>query len=157
MPSPEHYYQRSAEAPVPSPQLQAVIIDLADYHEVDLTQPSACFTFTRPEEDTHWLITNQDGEHINVARCPVNDDFMVPDLDVLLAVTPDGWQMEKVVYSAASWQAYAEATTEQDQPPEEPPVEFPFFAFAAYVAQLIEAEAQAEQASDREAIKAWLR
>lgn len=157
MPSPEHHYQRRAEVPVPSPQLQAVITDLADYHEVNLNQPGACFTFSRPEQDTHWLITNQDGDHIDIARCPVNDDFMIPDIDVLLAVTQDGWQTEKVIYTAASWQAYVNATTKEDQPPDEPPVDFPFAAFAAYVAQLIEAETQAEQASDREAVKVWLR
>jgi hypothetical protein len=157
MPSPEHHYQRRVDAPMPSPQLQAVITDLAAYHEVDLSQTGACFTFTQPEQDTHWLITNQDGEHIDVARCPVNDDFMVPDIDVVLRVTPQGWQTETVLYSAAAWQAYAKTTAEQDQPPTESLVDFPFVAFAAYVAQLIEAQAQAEQASGAKAVKGWLR
>jgi hypothetical protein len=156
MPSPEYHYQRCAETPTPSPQLQAVITDLAEYHEVDLTQAGALFTFTRPQQDTHWVISNYQGK-IDVARCPVaSDDFMVPDIDVLLAVTPEGWQTEKVIYTPASWHAYAQATAEQGQPLAEPPVEFPFFAFAEYVAQLIAAEAQLEQASDAEAVKAWL-
>ena len=43
MPSPEYHYQRRAEVPVPSPHLQAVITDLAAYHEVDLTQAGARF------------------------------------------------------------------------------------------------------------------
>ena len=124
MPSPEYHYQRRAEVPVPSPHLQAVVTDLAEYHEVDLNQAGVHFTFTQPEQDTHWLISNHDGK-IDVARCPTTAAFMVPDLDVLLAVTSEGWQTEKVVYSAAGWHAYAEST-EQGQRPDEQPLNFPF-------------------------------
>src|SRR6476619_5553344 len=99
MPSPEQYYQRCTETPVASPHLQAVITDLAAYHEVDLSQAGVHFTFARPEQETHWLIRNLAGK-IDVACCPTTDAFMVPDLDVLLTVTPEGWQTEKVVYSA---------------------------------------------------------
>lgn len=155
MPSPEHYYQRRADAPTPSPHLQAVITDLAEYHEVDLNQIGARFTFARPEQETHWLISNHEGK-IDVARCPTNDDFMVPDVDVLLTVTPQGWQTETVLYSAASWHAYAQATAEHGQMPDEPSIDFPFFAFVKYVAQLIEREAQMEQASDAADVTARL-
>src|SRR5205823_1141811 len=121
--------------------------DLAEYHEVDLSQAGALFTLAQPEQDTQWVIRNHEGK-IDVAHCATTDDFMVPDLDVLLAVTPNGWQTEKVFYSAARWHAYAQTIAEPGQPLAEPPVDFPFFAFTEYVAQLIAAEAQAEQASD---------
>ena len=77
--------------------MQMVITDLAAYHEVDLSQAGVHFTFARPEQDTHWLISNHKGDHIDVARCPTTDAFMVPELDVRLAVTPNGWQTEKVL------------------------------------------------------------
>jgi hypothetical protein len=70
-------------------------------------------------------------------------------------VTPEGWQTEKVVYSAAGWQAYA-ASAEPGQLADEQPVNFPFFAFTEYMAQLLEAEALAEQASDGGTVKDWL-
>src|SRR5215210_4876052 len=109
MPSPEYHYQRRAEVPALSPRMQTVITNLAEYHEVDMSQAGALFTFTRPAQDTQWVISNYEGK-IDVARCPVaKDDFMVPDIDVLLAVTPNGWQTEKVIYTAASWHAYAQA------------------------------------------------
>ena len=57
-------------------------------------------------------------------------------------VTPEGWQTEKVVYSATGWHAYA-ASAEPGQLADEQPVNFPFFAFTEYMAQLLEAEAQA--------------
>src|SRR4051812_34698246 len=124
MPSPEYYYQRRAETPVLSPQLQAVITDLAEYQEVDLTQAGARFTLTQPEQETQWLIYNHEG-NIDVARCPTHDDgFMVPDLDILLTVTPEGWQTEKVIYSATAWHVYAHATAKHDQPPAAPPLDF---------------------------------
>src|SRR5215207_9313252 len=98
MPSPEHFYQRNSETPITSPHLQAVITDLAAYYEIDITQDSARFSFARPEQDKQWLIANLDGQHIDVARCPVEtDDFMVPDIDVVLAMKPTGWQTTKVL------------------------------------------------------------
>lgn len=156
MPSPEHYYQRRAETPTPSPHLQAVITDLAAYHEVDLNQEGARFTFARPEQTTQWLIANLDGQHIDVARCPVEtNDFMVPDIDVVLAMKPNGWQTVKVLHTDAVWAAYVTAAEAQGQRPSDPQTNFPFAPFAEYVAQLIEVEAQLQQASDTEALKAW--
>jgi hypothetical protein len=77
----EYHYQRHAETPTTSPHLQAVITDLAAYYEVNLNKADARFVFARPEQDKHWMIANLDGQHIDVARCPVKeDDFMVPDI-----------------------------------------------------------------------------
>src|SRR3954470_3340680 len=117
MPSPEHYYQRRAEIPSASPHLQAVITDLTAYYEVDLNQAAARFVFARPEQDKQWFIRNLDGQHIDVARCPVAaDDFMVPDLDVVSAMTPTGWQTVKVLHTAAVWAAFAKAAGERGEP-----------------------------------------
>ena len=94
---PEYYYQRHAETPSSSPHLQAVITDLAAYYEVNLHQADARFVFARPEQDTEWMIANLDGKHMDVARCPVDDaTFMVPDIDVVLAMKPNGWQTGRV-------------------------------------------------------------
>lgn len=151
MPSPEQYYQRRPASPVKSPRLQAVITDLAEYQEVDLSQANARFSIARPDQEQQWVVSNHEGQ-IDVACCATNDDFMVPDIDVLLSRTPTVWATEQVVYSDATWQAYAEATDNQA----DPAVHFPFFAFSEYVAQLIAAEAQAEQANDGTDLDPWL-
>ncbi len=154
---PEYFYQRRAETPTPSPHLQAVITDLAAYYEVDLNQADARFTFARPEQEKQWVIANLDGQHLDVARCPVEtDDFMIPDIDVVLAMNPNGWQTVKVLHTDAVWEAYATAAKAQGQRPGEPQIHFPFAPFAEYVAHLIEADVQLVQASDAAALKALL-
>jgi hypothetical protein len=157
MPSPEHYHQRRPETPTTSPHLQAVITDLAAYYEVDLNKADARFSFVRPEQDKQWLIANLDGQHIDVARCPVaTDDFMVPDIDVLLTMKPKRWETVKVLYTDAVWEAFAKAAAEKGQPPSDPQTNFPFGTFAEYVAQLIEEEIRLEQAREAAAVKAQL-
>lgn len=157
MPSPEHYYQRHSETPTTSPHLQTVITDLAAYYEVDLNKADARFSFVRPEQTTQWVIANLDDKHIDVARCPVAaDDFMVPDIDVVLAMKPNGWQTTKVIHNAAVWEAFAKAAAEHGQPPGDSQENFPFAAFTEYVAQLIEAELRVEQAREAAEVKARL-
>src|SRR2546423_12288880 len=157
MPSPEHYYQRRSDAPTPSPRLQAVITDLAAYYEVDLNQADARFVFARPEQDKQWFIRNLDGQHIDVARCPVEtNDFMVPDIDVVLAITPNGWQTTKVLHTNAVWETFAKTAAERGEPTADPATQFPFSAFAAYVAHLIEHEMRLEQAREAAEMKARL-
>ena len=157
MPSPEHYYQRRAEIPSNSPHLQAVITDLAAYYEVDLNKSDARFVFARPEQEKQWFIRNLDGQHIDVARCPVaEDDFMVPDIDVVLAMTPNGWQTTKVLHTDAVWAAFAKTAVDRGEPPADPATHFPFSAFAEYVAQLIEEEIHLEQAREAAEVRARL-
>lgn len=157
MPSPEHYYQQRAEKPTTSPHLQAVITDLAAYHEMDLSHEGARFSFARPKQPHQWLIANLDGQHLDVARCPVaTDDFMIPDIDVVLAMQSNGWEIVKVVHSDAAWKAYVTAAAAQGQRPGDPQANFPFAPFAEYVAQLIETDVRLQQASDAEALKRLL-
>jgi hypothetical protein len=57
------------------------------------------------------MIANLDGQHIDVAHCPVaEDDFMVPDIDVVLAMTPNGWQTTQVLHTDAAWETFAHFT-----------------------------------------------
>lgn len=157
MPSPEHHYQRRAESPTISLHLQTVITDLAAYYETDITQDGACFSFGRPEQTTQWIIANLDGSHLDVARCPVKiDDFMVPDIDVVLGMTPNGWQTTKVLHTDKVWEAFVKGATEKGQPPGDPHMNFPFGAFTEYVAQLIEAELRVEQAREAAEVQARL-
>ena len=110
-----------------------------------------------PEQDKQWIIANLDGQHIDVARCPVEtDDFIVPDIDVVLAVTQNGWQTTKVLHTDAVWEAYAKVAAEKRQPPRDPKVDFPFNAFTEYVAHLIEDEIRTEQAKESAELKARL-
>jgi hypothetical protein len=153
----EYHYQRHAENPTPSSHLQTVITDLAAYYEVNLHQANARFVFARPEQDTEWMIANLDGQHIDVARCPVaEDDFMVPDIDVVLAMKPNGWQTTKVLHTDAVWAAFAKAAAERGEPPVNPATQFPFRAFTEYVACLIENEVRLEQAREEKEMKARL-
>ncbi len=157
MPSPEHHYQRRSETPTTSPHLQAVITDLAVYYEVNLNQADARFNFVQPEQEKQWLIANVDGQHIDVARCPVKiDDFTVPDIDVLLAMTPNGWQTRKVLFTDAVWEAFAKVAAEKGQPAGDPQENVPFGAFTEYVAHLIENELRLEQAREAAEVKAGL-
>lgn len=137
--------------------MQAVITDLAAYYEVDLDQAGARFTFARPAQAKQWLIANLDGQHIDVARCPVEtDDFMVPYIDVLLEIMPNGWQITKVLHTDAVWEAFAKAAADKGQPPEDPETQFPFSAFTEYVAHLIEEEIRLEQAREAAEVMARL-
>jgi hypothetical protein len=157
MPSPEHFYQRSAETPTTSPYLQVVITDLAAYYEMNITREGARFSFIRPEQDKQWVIANLDGQHIDVARCPVEtDDFMVPDIDVVLVVAQNEWQTTKILHTDAVWEAFAKAAAEKGQPPGDPETQFPFGAFTEFVAYLIEAELRLEQAREAAEVKARL-
>jgi hypothetical protein len=154
---PEYYHQRHAETPSSSPHLQAVITDLAAYYEVNLHQANARFVFARPEQDKHWMIANLDGQHLDVARCPVaEDDFMIPDIDVMLTMTPGGWQTTKVLHTDAVWEAFAKTVAERGEPTADPATQFPFRAFTEYVARLIEDEIRLEQAREEKELKARL-
>lgn len=154
---PEYHYQRHAETPSASLHLQAVITDLASYYEVDLNKANARFVFARPEQDKHWMIAKLDSQQIDVARCPVaEDDFMVPDIDVVLAMSPNGWQTTQVLHTDAVWAAFAKAAAEQGQPLGDPQTNFPFSAFTEYVAHLIEAEIRLEQAREAAEMKTKL-
>ncbi len=81
---------------------------------------------------------------------------MVPEIDVVLAMKPNGWQTVQVLYTDAVWAAFAKAAAEKGYPPGEPATDFPFGAFTEYVAQFIEAEARWQQANDAEALKRLL-
>lgn len=137
--------------------LQAVITDLAAYYEMNIAQEGARFSFARPEQDKQWLIANLDGQHIDVVRCPVEQEaFMVPDIDLVLAMTPNGWLTMSVVHTDAVWEAYAKVAAEKGQPSGDPKVDFPFNAFTEYVAHLIENEIRMEQAKEAAELKARL-
>ena len=103
------------------------------------------------------MIANPDGQHIDVARCPVKAvDFMVPDIDIVLAMTPNGWQTVKVLHTDAVWAAFAKTVAERGEPPVNPATYFPFAPFAEYVAHLIEDEIRLEQAREAAEVKARL-
>jgi hypothetical protein len=81
---------------------------------------------------------------------------MVPDIDVVLAVTQNGWQTTQVLHTDAVWEAFAKAAAEKGQLPGDPQTNFPFGAFTEYVAHLIEEEIRLEQAREVTEVKARL-
>jgi hypothetical protein len=62
----------------------------------------------------------------------------VPDIDVVVVMTSNGWHTVEVLHTVAVWTAFAKVVSEQGQALGDPANDFPFGAFGAYVAQLIE-------------------
>jgi hypothetical protein len=81
---------------------------------------------------------------------------MIPDIDMVLAMHPNGWQTVKVLHTDAVWAAFAKTVAERGEPTGDPATHFPFSAFAEYVAHLIEDEVRLEQAREAAEVKARL-
>src|SRR6266498_3715319 len=86
------------EAPTTSPRMEQVITQLATTHNIDLSQKGATLHLDVPDQQQRWLIGNIDGERIGVTRCQIDaENGLAPDLDMVFAVTPDGWEPVELV------------------------------------------------------------
>jgi len=93
-----------------SPQMEAVIRQLATVYSVDLSQPSASLSLAMPTRSDRWIITHLDGARISVTRCVVEAaDCLSLELDMVFLVHPMGWEPVELVHSTALWAAYAAA------------------------------------------------
>lgn len=126
MPSPEQFYQSRpleipqtdhgglAEQPTTSPYMEQVVTRLAVAHDVDLSQKGVKFMFDVPNQPQRWLFGNIDGARIGVARCQVDaENQMAPDLDMVFAITPEGWEPVEIVHAEGPWDEFAQAAQAQ--------------------------------------------
>ena len=94
-----------------SPQLEQIVKRLAAKYGVDLSQPGAQLSLDMPTRPDCWLIANLDGMRISVTRCVVEEgDCLAPDLDMVFALTLQGWEPVELVHTEGVWNAYVQAT-----------------------------------------------
>jgi hypothetical protein len=102
------------EAPVTSPQMQAVVTQLATAYDVDFSQKGANLQLDVPDQKQHWLIGNIDGHRIGVTRCQVDaENGLAPDLDLVFEITPEGWEPVELIHAERPWDEFAQAAQAQ--------------------------------------------
>jgi len=122
--------------PVISPYMERVVTQLATVYGVDLAQQGATFNVDAPEYFRRWLIGNIDGERIGITRCQIDkNDLMQPDLDMVFAVTQQGWEPREIMHSDQVWQTYIAAMQAFGQPVTNEQGDFNFATFADFMAQ----------------------
>jgi hypothetical protein len=93
-----------------SPQMERIVKQLAAVYGVDLSQHGAQLSLDMPTRPDCWLIANLDGTRISVTRCFVEEDgCLAPDLDMVFALTPHGWEPVELLYAEEVWDAYVQA------------------------------------------------
>ena len=97
-----------------SPRMEEVVTQLAATHNVDLSQKGANFQLDVPDQHQRWMIANL-GKRISVTRCQVDkENGLAPDLDMVFAVTPSGWEPHEIIHAEGPWDEFAQAAQEQD-------------------------------------------
>ncbi len=115
--------------------MEHTVTHLAAVYGVDLAQPGASLAIDLPEQAHRWLIANIDGERIGVTRCQVDAaGLLCPDLDMVFALTPDGWEPQELAHSDQVWQAYAQAMQATGHAIADPRDDFNFATFTDYMA-----------------------
>lgn len=134
--APQTDYEGLAEQPTTSLRMEQAVTNLAAAYGVDLAHAGASFAVNMPHCPQHWLITNIDGERIGITRGQVNQEgFLCPDLDMVFAITPDGWEPQELAHSDQVWQDYAQAMQAAGQPLADQQGDFNFVTFTDYMAR----------------------
>lgn len=119
-----------------SPHMEHVVTQLATAYGVDLAQQGAAFQVDIPEQVRRWLIGNLDGARIGITRCQLEQgELLLPDLDMVFAVTQSGWEPREIVNSERVWQTYVTAMQAIGQPVTNEQGDFNFAQFADFMAQ----------------------
>src|SRR5262245_16158456 len=93
-----------------SPQMEQIIKQLAAEYSVDLSQQGASLSLDMPTRPDRWLIANLDGQRISLTRCFVEEgDCLRPDLDMVFALTPAGWEPIELLHAEEVWNTYVQA------------------------------------------------
>ena len=159
MPSPEQFYQppvvESASAAqkggpehaTTSPQMERVVTQLAVAYGVDLSQQGAQLTLDMPTRPHCWLIANLDGTRIGVTRCFVEEgDCLAPDLDMVFALTPHGWEPLELLHTEEVWNAYVQAAQAAGSAVYDEQGDISFAHFTEYWAQQLQQQGWLTQA-----------
>jgi hypothetical protein len=98
------------ERGVPSPQMEQLVKQLANRHEMAWSQKGARLTLTMPERNDCWLFVNLDGVRISMTHCWVEEgDCLAPDFDMVFILYPDGWEPVELCHTDAVWNSYVQA------------------------------------------------
>ena len=96
--------------PTISPQMARIIQQLAANYGIDLSQHGAQLSLAMPTRLDRWLIANLSGHRISVTHCVVEEgDCLAPDLDMVFALTPHGWEPLELLHAEEVWNAYVQA------------------------------------------------
>jgi hypothetical protein len=126
------------EAPTCSPRMQEIVTHLAAAHNIDLSQKGATLHLDVPDQQ-RWLIANIDGERIGVTRCQIDaENGLAPDLDMVFAVTPDGWEPVELVHAEGPWDEFAQAAQAQELPVFDPQGNLRYDVFTEFWAHALE-------------------
>jgi len=130
-----------------SPQLEAVIRQLATVYGVDLSQRRASLSLAMPTRTDRWIITNVDGARISVTRCVVEDgDCLGLELDMVFALYAEGWEPVELVHSTALWAEYRQAANASGVPIYQDNGDTCFTSFTEYWAQQLQQQGWLTQA-----------
>ena len=126
----------SIEQETTSPQLEQIVKRLAAKYGVDLSQPGAQLSLEMPARPDRWLIVNLDGKRICLTRFLVEaGDCLAPALDMVFALTPQGWEPLELLYADEVWEAYVQAAQVAGIPIYDEQEETIFAHFTEYWAQ----------------------
>jgi hypothetical protein len=93
-----------------SPQMERIVKQLAATYGVDLSRKCAQLSLDMPTRADRWLMANLDGTRISVTHCVVEEgDCLRPDLDMVFALTPHGWEPVELLHTDAVWKTYVRA------------------------------------------------
>ena len=124
-----------------SPQMEQIIKQLAAEYGVDLSQQGAQLSLGMPSRPDRWLIANLDGKRLCLTRFFVEEgDCLAPDLDMVFALTPHGWEPLELLYADELWDAYVQASQAVGIPIYDEQEETIFAHFTEYWAQQLEAQ-----------------
>lgn len=125
-------------------RMEQVVSSLAADAGVDLSEKGTSFELDVPNQAQRWLFTNIDGERIGITRCQVaEENLLSPDLDIVVALTPDGWEPQELIHSDTTWNEYEKAAGGRPIPDTQG--NFSFAAFTDHIAQQLEQQAGIEE------------
>jgi hypothetical protein len=100
----------AGERRVMSPAMESLVKQLAAEYGIDLSQQGMQLSLGLPTRPDRWLIANLDGKRICLTRFFVEEgDCLAPDLDMVFALTPHGWEPLELLYADELWEAYVQA------------------------------------------------
>lgn len=119
--------------------MEQAVTHLATVYGVDLAQPGAALDVELPEQSHRWLIANIDGQRIGVTRCQVDaEQCLSPEVDMIFAITPNGWEPQELIHGEQVWHEYANAMQRAGQSVDDQQADFNFTSFTDYMAQGLE-------------------
>lgn len=119
--------------------MEKTVTTLAAAHGVDLAQAGASIDVDMPNCSQRWLITNIDGGRIGVTRCNVDkENQLSPDLDIIFAISPAGWEPIEIIHTPTVWESYVKAAQAVNQPVSDTQGDFDFVDFTNYMAEALE-------------------